>query len=112
MRNVALWRLLNQSMHALKHVYLLVNKNTILSNGSFSQLFNNTGRNNSIGLMAQNCLKWSSGNRICGSKLPTKLVFLRHTAVHCAPYVILILRGNLQSDCPVQLISDCRISAV
>ena len=35
----------------------------------------NTGLNNTIGPIAQNCLKWPLGNRICGSKLPAKLVF-------------------------------------
>ena len=33
------------------------------------------GLNNSIGPIARNCSKWLSGNRICGPKLPAKLVF-------------------------------------
>ena len=33
------------------------------------------GLNNSIGPIARNCPKWPSGNRICGLKLPAKLVF-------------------------------------
>ena len=41
----------------------------------------------------------------CIWKIRTTNVLLRQTAAHCTPYAPLILRGNLQSSCYVQLIS-------
>ena len=63
-----------------------------------------TGLNNSIGPTARYCPKWTSGNHICGPKMPAKLVFwkfgqqtffVRQPAAHCTPYAISILRDVL-----------------
>ena len=44
-------------------------------------------------------------HQTCILKLWATNVFLHQTAAHCTPYALLILRGNLQSDCQVQSIS-------
>ena len=41
------------------------------------KMFPFAGLNNSIGPIARNCPKWPSGNRICGPKLPVKLLILK-----------------------------------
>ena len=52
----------------------------------------------------------------CNLTIRATNVFRRQTAAYCTPYMLLILKGILQSDCHVELISindlNDRISAV
>ena len=42
--------------------------------------------------------------QICNLKIRATNVFLRQTTTYCTPYMLLILKGILHSDCHVELI--------